>query len=254
MKTLAIATMKGGVGKTATAHALGAVLANDYRRRVLLVDADPQCSLTLACSVAAEGRSLAEVLDGSLSLDNVLVEIGPGLHLAPSDIALAQTELRLVAEIGRENALKRALAPIRNRFDICLIDCPPSLGILTVNALNAATAVLVPTQPQVADLRGVRLFLDTVEQVRARLNDELDILGILPTFYDERLLHHQSAIRAMRDAGLPLLPVAIGRTIRIAEAAAEGESVTTFEPGNKQALAYQELGGIVEQWLNDAAI
>lgn len=251
MKTLAIATMKGGVGKTATVHALGETLARKHLRRVLLVDVDPQSSLSMACGVAAEGASLAEVLDGSLQLAEVLRVLGPGLDLAPADIALARTELRLAGEYGRENVLKRTLAAVAGDYDLAIVDCPPSLGLLTVNALNAADAVLVPTQPQVTDLRGLRLFLDTIEETRAKLNERLKVLGILPTFYDARLLHHQSAMEAMRNAGLPLLPVAIGRTVRIAEAAAEGESVVTFEPENKQAKAYEELGGIVDRWLNE---
>lgn len=254
MQIVAIANHKGGVGKTATAHALGATLARDYGRRVLLVDMDPQSSLTLACDIQAEGESLAEVLKDELLAADVVATIDEGLDLLPADIALAEAELLLAAKLGRENVLMRALAPLVGFYDIALIDCPPSLGLLTVNALRAAQAVLIPTQAQVADLRGLRLFLGTLQKVREAINPELQTLGILATFYDERLLHHQSGMRAMEAAGLPLLPVAIGRTVRIAEAAAEHESVVTYEPANRQAAAYRELGGYVDQWLRSGKV
>jgi chromosome partitioning protein len=251
MKILAVATQKGGVGKSATTQALGVVLANAHGRRTLMVDVDPQSSLTLACGVTAEERSLAEVLDGKAKLGDVLVELDKNLWLAPADIALANTELFLAAQLGRETVLKRALVAAGSRFDVCLIDCPPSLGLLTINALTAADAVLIPTQPQVADLRGVRLFLSTLEKIREVLNPSLETLGIVATFYDNRLLHHRDAIETMKAGGLPLLPVFIGRSVRVAEAAAAGQSVITYEPSNKQTAAYRELAEIVNQWLND---
>lgn len=255
MRILAIANHKGGVGKSATAQALGVVLATERARRVLLVDIDPQGSLTGACGVldAAE-HSMAEVLGGagagSLPLRDVLRELTPGLWLAPADIALATSELGLVSRMGRENALKRALATVAHDFDVCILDCPPSLGLLTVNALTAADAVLIPTMPQIVDLRGLRLFLATIDQVRQALNPGLAILGILPTFHDKRLSHHKEALELMAQAGLPLLPVTIGRSVRVAEASAFGESVATYEPNNPRAAEYRQLGGEVEKWLN----
>jgi chromosome partitioning protein len=256
MRKLAIANHKGGVGKTATTQALGAVLAGECARRVLLVDADPQASLTAACGVAsAEGGSLAEVLGavqpGALTLTQILRELGPGLFLAPADIALAVTELGLVTRLGRETIMRRALATVADRFDIALIDCPPGLGSLTINALAAADAVLIPTQPQGADLRALRLFLDTVERIRD-LNPALEILGILPTFYDKRLTHHCNAIAAMQRAGLPVLPVAIGRSVRVAEAAAAGQAITAYAPDNPQSTAYRQLAKVVNAWLENA--
>ncbi len=256
MKIIAIANHKGGVGKTATTHALGAGLAQ-LGLRVLLVDIDPQSSLTAACGVEANGESLAEVLGGvapgGLSLTDILLDVGNGdhLHLAPSDIALSINEPGLIQRYGRENLLKRELAKVVRGYDVALIDCPPSLGILTINALNAADTVVIPTQPQISDLRGLRLFLDTLRRLRGELNPDLLVMGILPTFVDERLLHHRDALQVMRDNGLPLFEVQIGRSVKVAEAAASGESVITYDPTNKQAENYRQLAKVVAEWLRN---
>jgi|CXWK01.1.fsa_nt_gi chromosome partitioning protein len=256
MKIIAIANQKGGTGKSATTHALGAVLASELQRRVLMVDIDPQSSLTEAAGVGdAEGISLAEVLGGATpgktKLQDIIVEVSENLFLAPADLALAATELGLASRMGRENVLKKALATVANYFDVTLIDCPPSLSLLTVNALTAADAVLIPTQPQAVDLRGLSLFLETLQNIRQELNPELETLGILPTFFDRRLTHHRDAIEAMERAELPLMQVRIGRSVRVAEAAANGETVVTFDPKNPQALAYRELAEAINQWLKD---
>lgn len=254
MKTIAVANHKGGVGKSATTHALGAGLAQ-LGRRVLLVDVDPQSSLTAACGVEENHESLADVLGsvtpGKLSISHILLDVGDGLplHLAPADIALAPNELGMVQRFGRESILQKALAPISRAYDVCLIDCPPSLGMLTVNALKAADAVLIPTQPQISDLRGLRLFLDTIGQIREQINPGLVVLGILVTFMDERFVHHQEALQTMKNSGLPLLEVAIGRSVRVAEAAADGQSVVTYDPTNKQAQNYKQLAKVVDSWL-----
>ena len=255
MKTVAIANQKGGTGKSATTHALGTVLASEHQRRVLMVDIDPQSSLTEACtSKDNSGSSLAEVLGGatpgSLTLKKIILELSDNLYLAPADLALAATELGLVSRMGRENVLKKALASVADTFDVALVDCPPSLSLLTVNALTAADAVLIPTQPQAVDLRGLRLFLSTLDNIRQELNPELQTLGILPTFFDSRLTHHKEAIGAMERADLPLMRVRIGRSVRVAEAAANGETVVTFDPKNPQAQAYRELAEEINQWLS----
>ena len=256
MRTIAIANHKGGVGKTATTHALGVALA-ERGERVLMLDLDPQSSLTGACGLQApEGRSLAEVLGastpGHLALAEVILELQPNLHLAPGDIALATAELGLTSRMGRETVLKRALATIVGRYTIALIDTAPSLGLLSINALTAADAVLIPTMPQAADLRGLRLFLDTLNQVREALNPQLQTLGVLVTFCDQRLIHHRQALEAMESGGLPLFKSRIGRSVRVAEASGVGQSVISFEPRNPQAQAYQDLATEVHQWLKAA--
>ena len=259
MVTLAIANHKGGVGKTATAHALGAALTNDQNLRVLLVDTDPQASLTQSCGLGDRaGRSLAEVLGGAipgrLSLNSAIVDLGSGLKIAPADIALAGVELGLNSRLGRENVLKKALTTVRRDHDLAIIDCPPSLGLLTVGGLVAADAVLIPTQPQAVDLRGLVLFMDTLNQLKAELNPDLQILGVLVTFYDSRLKHHQAAVEAMEGARLPILDVKIGRSVRVAEAAGASQTVTTYEPNNPRAAEYKQLAEVVYQWQRKSRI
>lgn len=254
MQTIAIGNQKGGVGKTAVTHALGVVLA-EAGHRVLLVDVDPQASLTGSFGAGEQALTLADVLGGATSgrfdLKHIIVGPQDGLHLAPADISLSATELGLVSRMGRENVLKRALAAVADFYDVVLIDCPPSLGLLTVNALTAANGVLVPTQPQIVDLRGLKLFLDTIEQIKRELNPGLELIGIVPTFYDGRLLHHQEAIEAMSAADLLLLSTRIGRSVRVAEAAAAGQSVVTYAADNPQATAFHELGKEISRWLNE---
>jgi len=181
-------------------------------------------------------------------LAGVAIFIPEPLH--PADIALAGVELGLTSRLGRENVLKKALANVTD-YDLVIIDCPPSLGLLTVGALVAADGVMVPTQPQSADLRGLALFLDTVEQIKEELNPDLELLGVLVTFYDTRLNHHKAALEAMQSAGLPVIDVIVGRSVRVAEAAGLSQSVVTFEPWNPQAENYRQLAEVVGKWLNN---
>jgi len=257
VRTIAIANHKSGVGKTATTHALGALLA-ERGRRVLLVDLDPQADLTAFCGVeSAAGGSLAEVLGGTLPgivpLRDILREVLPGLYLflAPSDLALAPSELGLLSRMGREEALKHILHTVRDDFDLALIDCPSNLGLLSLNALTAATAVLIPTQPHIPDLRALWFFLATVEQVRHELNRELETLGILVTSYDWRLSHHRAAVEAMVSARLPLLPVGLGRSTQVSTSNSADEPTLTYLPTNREAQA--ELADLIERWLDARA-
>lgn len=248
-----MANHKGGVGKSATAHALGVVLAGGGLR-VLLIDTDPQASLTQACGLGLElDRSLADVLGGSqpgrLALSEILQPLGDGLTIAPADIALSAVELGLTSRLGREYVFRRALAPVADDFDLVIIDCPPSLGLLTVGALAASNAVLIPTMPQVVDLRGLRLFVETLGTIRSEINPALEILGVLVTFYDSRLTHHQAAVEAIQRADLPVIPVTIGRSVRVAEAAGNSQSVVTYEPSNPRALEYIQLAEAIKKWL-----
>lgn len=248
MKILACSVQKGGCGKTATVHALGDALAR-AGRRTLLVDLDPQHTLTSACNAESDPPTMVALLREQATAAACAVELRERLFIIPADIELATVELELSGVMGREAILRRALVKVAPHFDVAIIDTPPSLGLLTINALTAADAVLIPTQPQISDLRGVRLFLGTLDKLRERLNPGLQTLGIVATFHDPRLLHHQDAIELMKQSGLPLLPVTIGRSVKVAEAAASGESVITYAPGNPRSAEYLELTRIVDEWL-----
>ena len=252
MRILTIANHKGGTGKTATTRTLGDVLARKGYK-VLLVDLDPQSSLTTSCGYSEADPNLTDVIGGSdpgnKTIKEIILHISDNLDLAPSILAMAKTEIDIYSRLSREYIVKKMLEGIANKYDLCLIDCPPSLSLLVINALAASEAVLVPTQPMPIDIAGVKMFLETINIVRDSLNPDLSILGILPTFYDDRLNTHKAGIKAMNKAGWPVLPVMIGRSVRVGESAALGESIITFEPGNPQAAAYEELGGLIELWL-----
>jgi chromosome partitioning protein len=255
MKTIAIANHKGGVGKTATAHALGEALAIEHGRRVLLVDNDSQSSLTGACGIKAPKISLADLLaeeiPAGLTLTDIMVAILPNLSLVPADIALAPLEMSLHNRPNRVTILKEYLAAVKDDFDIAFIDCAPYLGLLTMNALSAADYVLIPTQAQAVDLRGLNLFMQAVRQVQADLNPTLELLGVLVTFFDSRLRHHKGALAAMEESGLPVFDVKIGRSVKVAEAAIQGKSIVTTDPKNPQAGNYRQLAVWLNEWLEE---
>ena len=253
MKTFTLANHKGGVGKTTTTHNLGVLLA-ELGWRVLLIDLDPQASLSGALGVTeSNGRSMAEVLGGAqagqLSLADVVIHHNSGVDLAPSDLSMAAVELGLAQRMGREQALKRALDTVSERYDIALIDCGPSLGLLTVNGLVAANQVIVPCQPSVLDLRGVSLFLQSLESIRTELNADVHLFGILITQYDQRYTHHRDALETIESADLPVLPVMIGRSVKVAEASGAGQTISVYDPRNPQTQNYRELALLVNDWL-----
>ena len=244
MKTIAVGNQKGGVGKTTTTLNLGYALA-DRGKRVLICDLDPQGSLTVSTGIDDRpGRSMAEVLAGDLPIDDILVRINDNLSLAPSDIALSETELILVGKIGREVAVKKSLAGLGSRFDYVLLDLPPSLGILTVNGLAAAQSVLIPAIPQYLDLRALAIFTKTIDLVKSEINPDLEIIGILPTFYDGRLKLHGEVLETWQEAGLPILPLQVKRSIRAAEAPISGQPIAAYSPEHGEV--YKQLAEIID--------
>jgi chromosome partitioning protein len=254
MQTIAIGNQKGGTGKTATTFALGDALARLHGWRVLMVDIDPQSSLTKSCQVDVGSRAtVADVLGGAepgtARIGQSVHDLGDGLMIAPSDIRLSKGELGLISRMGRENVLRKALQDAAESVDVVLIDCPPSLSILTINALVSADSVIIPTQPQAVDIAGLSLFTDTVTRVKRELNPDITIMGALLTFYDTRLKHHESVIAQLDSMGLDVFDTRIGRSIRVAEAAEAGQSVVSYAPDNKRAKEYREFAEEIDQWL-----
>jgi chromosome partitioning protein len=243
---LAIANQKGGVGKTTTVHTLGAALA-ETGARVLLVDLDPQACLTYSIGLDPESLplSLHDVLIGRSKAAEALVTAG-GMSVLPAAIDLAGSEVHLVGRVGREHAVGRALEPVKGSFDIVLIDCPPSLGILTINGLTAADFVLIPVQCETLAHRGVGQLLETVADVRAYTQPDLSVLGAVATMFDGRTRHTREVLGDVEARyGLPVLAPMIPRSVRFAEAPATGQSILDHAPSAPGAVAYRELARTV---------
>ena len=254
-RILSLANQKGGVGKTTTTINLGAAMA-ELGKQVLLVDFDPQGALSVGLGINPLSLDLTVynvLLDRDLDPEQVVMKTQVhGLEILPSNIDLSAAEVVLVSEVAREQALKRALAPLRDRYDYVLIDCPPSLGLLTVNALTASDGVVIPLECEYFALRGMALLMDTVEKVRDRLNPDLRLEGIIPTMFDGRTLHGREVLARVRDAFGPYLyKTIIRRTIRFAEAPVVGESILTYAETSSGASDYRALAkevlGIVDQ-------
>jgi chromosome partitioning protein len=255
LHTIAIANQRRGAGKTTTALSLGMTLA-ERGVRVLLADLDPQAALTVVCGVKnTEFTSIAEVLGGSLpgkvGMWDILRDVLPSHYcfIAPSDMALAQSELGLAYRLGREGVFKKALRCVSKDFDVAIVDCPSSLGLLTINALNAAEAVLIPTRPELAHLRGIYHLSTVVERIKQDINPNLSILGILVTGYNHSLDPHQKAVSAIRAAGLPLLPIGIDRSA-ISPFLPTGRNKSSIRlPVSPQTRI--KLAEFIEDWLEE---
>jgi chromosome partitioning protein len=242
---ISVVNQKGGVGKTTTTVSLGAALA-EYGRRVLIVDFDPQGALSVALGLNPNelGLTVYNLLsDPSCNVRDVIRKTEQGnLDLLPSNIDLAAAELQLVSEVGREHALARALEPVLADYDIILIDCQPSLGLLTLNALSASTGVIVPLECEYFALRGVALLTETIEKVKGRLNPDLEIIGVVATMYDPRTLHSREVYaRVIQAFGDLVFQTAIHRTVKFPDAAVAGQPIELFAPGSVGAEAYKAL-------------
>jgi chromosome partitioning protein len=244
-KVVAMCNQKGGVGKTTSTINLGAALA-EYGRRVLLVDMDPQGALSAGLGVPHYEleQTIHNLLVGPpVSIDDVLLHTRvPHMDLVPSNIDLSAAEIQLVNEVGREQTLARALHPVLDRYDYVLIDCQPSLGLLTVNGLACADGVVIPTECEFFSLRGLALLTDTVDKVRDRLNPKLEISGILLTRYDPRTVNAREVMaRVVERFGDLVFDTVIARTVRFPETTVAGEPITTWAPKSAGAEAYRAL-------------
>jgi chromosome partitioning protein len=246
-KVFAVANQKGGVAKTTTVHSLGAALV-ERGRRVLLVDLDPQACLTYSMGVGLHGLtgSLHDVIVHGASGRDVLTKVGD-LHLLPASIDLAGAEIFLLSKTGREYALAQALEPLRAGYDVVLIDCPPSLGILTINGLTAADEVLIPLQCETLSSRGVGQLLETVADVRKYTNRRLAVAGVVATMYDSRTRLGQQVLASVGDDfGLAVLPPPVPKSVRVAEAPGLSRSVLEHAPHSPAAEAYRALAATLE--------
>lgn len=243
-RVLAITNQKGGVGKTTTAINLAAALAK-RGLKVLLVDIDPQANASSGVGVVA-GVGVGTVYDllvGRLELPQVLRRTEtPGLDLIPATPELSGAEVELVEADGRENLLRHALGRVRGEYDFVLIDCPPSLGLLTINGLAAADEVLVPIQCEYYALEGVSLLMRNISLVRQNLNPELDVEGMVLTMFDGRTTLSSDVVRQVRDHfGETAYRTVVPRTVRLSEAPSYGEPIESFDPMSRGAIAYREL-------------
>ncbi|MFC5139763.1 ParA family protein [Actinomycetospora rhizophila] len=242
---LAMCNQKGGVGKTTSTINLGAALA-EYGRRVLLVDFDPQGALSVGLGVQPhqlETTIYNLIMERNTTIDDVIRPTSvEGMDLLPSNIDLSAAEVQLVTEVGREQTLGRTIAPVLDRYDYVLVDCQPSLGLLTVNALACADGVLIPLECEFFSLRGVALLMDTIEKVQDRLNPKLEITGILATMYDPRTLHTREVMTRVVEAfGELVFDAVINRTVRFPETTVAGEPITRWASRSTGAEAYRAL-------------
>jgi chromosome partitioning protein len=252
-RIVAMCNQKGGVGKTTSTINLGAALA-DYGRRVLLVDFDPQGALSVGLGLNPHDLEMSiynVLMDDQLKAGDIVQKTPvDGMDLLPANIDLSAAEIQLVTEVGREQALSRILRPTVPHYDVILIDCQPSLGLLTVNALTAADGVIVPLECEYFALRGVALLQETIEKVRDRLNPRLEIEGLLATMYDSRTVHGREVLTRLIEAfDNRVFHTVVGRTVRFPETTVAGMPITTFAPSSPGAKAYRQLAReVLARW------
>jgi chromosome partitioning protein len=257
-RVVAVCNQKGGVGKTTTTINLGAALA-EQGRRVLLVDFDPQGALSVGLGIQPhdiDSTVYNLLMERDITARDVLFKTQvDGMDLLPSNIDLSGAEVQLVHEVGREYVLGGVLEPVIPDYDIVMIDCQPSLGLLTLNALACAHGVLIPLECEYFAMRGVALLMETIDKVSRRLNQRLEIDGLLATMYDSRTLHTREVLtNIVNGFGDKVFHTVINRTVRFPDATVAGEPITRFDPGSMGASSYRELAKeVLERWRQTGA-
>jgi len=245
-RTIVFVNQKGGVGKTASVINLGAYLAR-AGKRVLLIDFDPQANLTSGVGGPRKAKGAYEVISGAVSMRDIIKPTAvEGLFLAPSSIDLSGATVELVDKPGRDDYLKNALAPVKDEYDFVLIDCPPSLGVLTLNGLSAADEVLIPLQCEYFALEGLSLILQTIQLVQKGMNPRLKITGILFTMYDSRTRLAQDVVQQVSGYfGDKVFATIIPRNVRLSEAPSHGVPICLYDPSCIGAKSYEKLAAEV---------
>jgi chromosome partitioning protein len=252
-RVVAVCNQKGGVGKTTTTISLGAALA-EFGRRVLLVDFDPQGALSVGLGIQPhelEATIYNLLMERGVSPSEVVMKTSvAGMELLPSNIDLSGAEVQLVHEVGREFVLGGVLETLIPDYDVVLIDCQPSLGLLTVNALACADGIIVPLECEYFAMRGVALLTETIDKVSRRINPRLHMDGLLATMYDSRTLHSREVLTRVVDRfGDEVFHTVISRTVRFPDATVAGEPITSFDPASNGASSYRELAKeVLERW------
>ena len=252
-RIIAVCNQKGGVGKTTTTINLGAALA-EQGRRVLLVDFDPQGALSVGLGIQPhdiDSTVYNLLMERDVTAHDVLYKTSvDGMDLLPSNIDLSGAEVQLVHEVGREYVLGGVLQPLMADYDMVMIDCQPSLGLLTINALACADSVVIPLECEYFAMRGVALLMETIDKVSRRLNPKLTIDGLLATMYDSRTLHTREVLASMVNGfGDRVFHTVINRTVRFPDATVAGEPITRFDSGSTGAYSYRELAKeVLERW------
>ncbi len=243
-RVVAMCNQKGGVGKTTTTINVAAALA-DYGRKVLLIDFDPQGALSAATGVNANDATTIYdlMMDSKLKIKDAIQNTDhPNMDVVPANIDLSAAEVHLVGEMSRESILANILRPVLDDYDVVFIDCQPSLGLLTVNALVAAHGVMIPMATEYFALRGVALLIQTIDKVRSRLNPALQTDGILPTMYDPRTLHSKEVLERLQEAfSGQVFDTAISRTVKFPDATVAKKAITSYAPNSTAAESYRRV-------------
>ncbi|MCB0094250.1 MAG: ParA family protein [Caldilineaceae bacterium] len=242
---IAVSNQKGGSGKTTTTQNLAGALA-EHNKTILVVDADPQASLTVGwgIDVSALEQTMYNVVVEHEPLQNILISVRDNIDLAPANIYLSVAELKLAGEYRREDRIKSALADLEKPYDYVLIDCPPSLGLLTINAFSAADSVLIPMSCDYYAMVGVKLLLDSIIRTKNQINPKLDILGVVATRYDRRTAHSKEILEELKNKLEPdvrLFKAVIRETVRFKEAPIEGKTITEYNDAHAGAEDYRDL-------------